>query len=326
MRAWIPTLLLACSPDSLLPEGPLERDPPRPSLDSAVLDTADTGAPGDPGTDDTGEDDTDTDTDPVDPEPTGDQVCYPGADWSYTMCFDLVEMTPDWSADYAYPEPYGGSDQYTAPVRFIDLESADAGAALAPNFVLSEFMALYKGRYGVAQVHLLESMQDLRDESGGPIYVNSAYRSPAYNATVGGVEHSRHMYGDSVDMTSGVLSLEALGALCDTLGADYVGYYETHIHCDWRGTPLDSAFYDNAGTAAMTEAETHASLVRSGPMWTAPASGFDEGEPLRIWEAHSAAGELLLRTTGRHFEPPPETDRVSVVVGGQVSLEVSALR
>ena len=299
------TLLVACQPAHLLSEGPIERDPP-----------SDTGTMTDSGEDsgqDTGI--------PIDREPSGEQVCYPGQDWSYSTCFDLVDWSTDWGDDYSYPEPYQGGAQYSAPARFIDLKMIDNSAALAPNFVVSEFMALRKGRFSIAQVHMVETLQDLRDQSGAPIYIHSGYRSPAYNASVGGVENSRHMFGDSADMTSGALSLEALGALCDSLDASYVGYYETHIHCDWRYSSLDQAFFDADEASTMASNEHSAKLVEIDGKWTATATGFDEGEPLRIWEARDVTGALLHRATARSFEAPPLTASISVLVGGQLALE-----
>lgn len=37
---------------------------------------------------------------------------------------------------------------------------------------------------------LIASLEELRELSGGPIYVNSGYRCPAHNKTVGGSENS----------------------------------------------------------------------------------------------------------------------------------------
>lgn len=176
-------------------------------------------------------------------EPTG-QVCYLGADRVGTTCLDVVDRSAAWGSDWDWPEPLDGDPAYTAPSRFVDLDYADAELALAPNFVLEEFMQAWKGRYGVIQPHLVQSIQDLRELSGGAIYVNSGFRNPAYNESVGGATWSRHQYGDAVDMDSAVLSLTELGELCDALGADYVGYYSGHVHCDWRYSELEPAFFD----------------------------------------------------------------------------------
>ena len=54
--------------------------------------------------------------------------------------------------------------------------------------------------------HLLDP---LREAWGGPVVVNSGYRSPALNAAVGGAPRSRHMYGEAADITVGSPSANA---------------------------------------------------------------------------------------------------------------------
>lgn len=185
-----------------------------------------------------------TEQDAPEPEEVG-EVCYPGADGAGDTCLPVVAFDSAWGSDYAYPEPLDGSAAYAKPARFIDLSAADPGLDLAPNFVLDEFMQESKGRYGLYQPHVVETLQAMRSASGGALYVNSGYRSPGYNASLeGSATWSRHMYGDAVDMYSAVLSLDQLGDLCESFGADYVGMYSSHVHCDWRYAPLEPAFYD----------------------------------------------------------------------------------
>ena len=46
-------------------------------------------------------------------------------------------------------------------------------------------------------------LQPLRDAYGKPITVNSGYRSPLVNKSVGGVPTSQHVKGEAADITSG---------------------------------------------------------------------------------------------------------------------------
>jgi uncharacterized protein YcbK (DUF882 family) len=177
-------------------------------------------------------------------EPSDQVVCYPGSLEDYTACFGLVEYSDTMGPSYEYPEPYEGSEQYLEPTRYVDLSSVDHSSSLAPNFGLGELMHVDKGQFGLFQVHAVESLQAIRDASGGALYVTSGYRNVTYNEDVGGATWSRHMYGDAVDMHSDVLSLSELGALCDELDAGFVKYYDTHVHCDWRDDPLDESFFD----------------------------------------------------------------------------------
>ncbi len=338
-------LLLACSDDSVPASrrGPLEdtgeaateQDSPLPPADgdTGQLDSGDGGS-GDGGTSDGGSGDGGSGDGGTSDGGTGDggsgdggeavdEVCYLGADRAGTTCLPVVAWSAGWGSDYDYPDPLHGSLQYLAPVRFIDLSTASKALYLAPNFQLDEFMQLWKGRYAVYQTHTVETLQAMRDHTGGAIVVNSGYRNVAYNASVGGATWSRHMYGDAVDMTSAVLGLTSLGDLCEDYGAGYVGLYTSHVHCDWRDDPLDPAFYDS-GSGLLDDLAPlprhDASLALDDGAWTAPATGFDEGEPLRRWTAWDADGRLLVEDFGPRFVAPPDTARVEVEVGGQVLL------
>ncbi len=253
-------------------------------------------------------------------DPPAMEVCYPGEREDWSTCLPVIPYNSSWGSDYNYPAPYQGSSQYLAPVRFLDIDAQDPDLLLAPNFALSEFLSSAKGRYGVLQGPFIARMQQLRDEVAAPVYVTSGYRSPGYNAGIGGAEYSRHMYGDGADIDVSGWTVEEVGVACEALDAGYVGLYEDgHTHCDWRDDALDPAFYDVAN-GPVPPTQTRAQLRLSDGLWTAPAEGFDEGEPFRRWRAFAADGSLLLTSTGRKFATPPGTVTLEVVVGGQIAL------
>jgi len=310
-----PMLLLACAGDA----DPVRARPGNPLTDdgdSALI--PDTAALG-PDTADTGGDSA-VDTGPVDTAaPT--EVCYLGPDRAGLTCVPVVPDDGTFGADYVYPAPYDSSPQYAAPVRYLDLDALDPGLPVAPNFVLEELAAAYKGRWAVVQPAFVVHLQDLRDTIGGPLTVTSGYRNPAYNASVGGVTYSRHQYGDGADLEAGGYSVEALGDLCYDEGADYVGLYEDgHTHCDWRDETLDPAFFAVIAGRPAAPPE-RASIAVDGDGLRAPAEGFDEGEPLRRWTAFAADGSIVASATGRSFVPPADAARVRVVVGGRIEVE-----
>lgn len=285
------------------PEGEGELDRPR--------DTGDTGDTGLADTSDTGGLDTGPEPEPVD----SGEACYLGPDRDFAVCLPVGAPAP-MPAGYDYPAPLNGSPQYLAPLAYLDLDGLDEGTALAPNFALGEFAQAWKGRYGVVQPHAIERMQAMRDALGA-LVVNSGYRSPEYNAGVGGATWSRHMYGDAFDIDPVSVSLDTLRATCEAHGAGYVGVYTTHIHCDWRDDPLSVPFFgsgDRASRPAPKPAHD-ATILRQGRRLTAPATGWDEGEPLREWRAFSATGALLAEARGESFEAPPGAVRVTVRVG-----------
>jgi hypothetical protein len=222
------------------------------------------------------------------PTPADAEACYLGPDRDDTACLPTVEWSEEWGGAYDYPAPYGGDPLYEAPVRYLDLEELDPAAALAPNFVLSEFASAAKGRFGVVQVHLVDHMQEVRDRIGGPLRVNSGYRNVDYNAGVGGATYSRHQYGDAVDIASDAADLEELADHCASLGAGYVDVYATHVHCDWRSSPLDPAFYPVA--------EASLASTEDGLFIDVPENG--EGAPLPRWALESADGTVLARGLG----------------------------
>lgn len=88
---------------------------------------------------------------------------------------------------------------------------------------------------------LAENLQILRDYIGRPIHINSAYRSPAHNARIGGVKNSYHTKGKAADITvkgytprklaSVILKLIREGKLED----GGLGLYPGFVHWDIRG-------------------------------------------------------------------------------------------
>ncbi len=257
------------------------------------------------------------------PTTQGDTVCYPGADQRYNTCYTLDPMPAPPPSDYVYPstcEPSYGSN-YQTPAYLLDLSSADPSEYLAPNFQLGELAQEWKGQYAVLQVHAVESLQRIRDIVG-PLNVNSGYRSPGYNASVDGATCSRHMYGDAFDMYPSYASLGELADACRTVGADFVQVYATWVHCDWRYDRLDDAYYRMAGAPGIFDdiPVMDARIVLENGRWSAPATGWDEGEPLRQWTAFDARGNVLLEATGTSFVAPTGTAEVSVVVGLEFTL------
>jgi uncharacterized protein YcbK (DUF882 family) len=75
---------------------------------------------------------------------------------------------------------------------------------LSPHFSRSEFTEHDNGALpaGMPAPSLIAALERLRSEIGRPIPIVSGYRSPAYNAEVGGARDSRHTHGDAADISS----------------------------------------------------------------------------------------------------------------------------
>ncbi len=82
----------------------------------------------------------------------------------------------------------------------------------------------------------------LRSQLGSPIMTTSVYRSPAYNAAIGGAQQSLHMEFNAIDfiVKHTTLSPAQWGARLNELKADgvfdgFVGVYDHFVHLDTRG-------------------------------------------------------------------------------------------
>lgn len=304
---WMP-LLSACIGAGLVPHNLRERVPE--STEGTVI--TDTGWS--------------TVTTPTEPAPTvGDSIaCYLGDARDFTVCLDAYEVL-SLPAEYDYPPPLSGSLQYVAPSRYLDLDQLDPSIRLAPNFLLDEVAQASKGRYAVVQGHAVARLQAMRDVLGA-LVINSGYRNPVYNDGVGGANWSRHMYGDAFDIDPVSATLEELADECEEEGAGWVGVYETHVHCDWRDDPMEPAFFVGARSAVAETMQPQLAaeliLEADGTLW-APASGWDEGEPLREWIAYDDAGHVVGQAVSRGWRPPAEAATVEVVVGRAITVSLT---
>ena len=105
-------------------------------------------------------------------------------------------------------------------------------------FDKSEFIMGTVEVYDKMDECLLMSLDDLRNEVGQPLHINSSYRSEEYNKKIGGSPKSKHLLGKAVDLhcTDSLLRLKIVkNAL--PLGFT-VGVAKTFIHLDLRETQI----------------------------------------------------------------------------------------
>lgn len=267
----------------------------------------------------TGEDTDDTgDTGDTGESMLGDDVCFQGPSKAWDVCFPLI--LPGMVDGYEYPPPLDADPNYRAPLAFIDLGGVDLGVALAANFLFNEVATAEFGPYVVVQPRSIEHLQNMRDALGA-LGIDSGYRSPKHNANLGGSTWSRHLYGDAYDIVPQASTLQALFDRCGSEGATFRQLYDGHVHCDWRGEPVDERFFGPASGPLPPEDPwlapwLDATIVADGDGYLAPAIGWDEGEPLRSWRALDAEGALVAEGQGPRFEAPAEAARVEVIVGG----------
>ena len=93
---------------------------------------------------------------------------------------------------------------------------------------------------------LLELLDQLRENVGGPLELSCAYRCPAHNAAVGGVEYSQHVLGNAADIiVPDWLTIDQFLWYTQQLPFDGRGVYRDSgfIHCDSREGGIDAGYY-----------------------------------------------------------------------------------
>lgn len=125
-------------------------------------------------------------------------------------------------------------------------KAKDGGKKLSTNFTVKEFACKDGSDAVLVAPRLVMVLQTIRDHFGTAVTINSGYRTPQYNAKVGGVAHSQHCYGMAADISVKDQTPAAVAAYARQLMPDWggVGIYAkkgfTHIDTrevksDWTG-------------------------------------------------------------------------------------------
>lgn len=108
------------------------------------------------------------------------------------------------------------------------------------NFSVPELACRCGGRFcDYAYWHdpdFLDHLQNLRDQIGKPLIINSAHRCPQWNALIGGAPHSRHKWL-AVDIALAGHDRGELFHCCRALGFTGLGLAQTFMHLDRRRQP-----------------------------------------------------------------------------------------
>lgn len=97
-----------------------------------------------------------------------------------------------------------------------------------PNFTPDELKCRGTGKL-LIDLTALCRLQGLRNHWGAPIRINSAYRSPEYNAKIGGAEESYHLLGRAFDIPIVDKTFIELARYYKFNG---IGIYPTFTHID----------------------------------------------------------------------------------------------
>lgn len=125
-------------------------------------------------------------------------------------------------------------------------KAKDGGKKLSTHFKVKEFACKDGSDAVLVAPRLVMVLQSIRSRFGTAVTINSGYRTPQYNAKVGGVAHSQHCYGTAADIVVRGKTPAAVAAYARELMPDWggVGVYSqkgfTHIDvreakADWNG-------------------------------------------------------------------------------------------
>jgi len=83
---------------------------------------------------------------------------------------------------------------------------------------------------------LLELLEEIRDHFKKPVIINSGYRTPSWNAKVGGAGNSYHCKGMAADIHIKGISTDLIAKYASELMEDYGGVirYGNFVHIDVR--------------------------------------------------------------------------------------------
>lgn len=112
----------------------------------------------------------------------------------------------------------------TEPTRFKHYSQIPPGAWRWRNFRLAEIACRHCGEIIVDPV-ALDRLQQLRDQLGVPIMVNSAYRCPVHNRAVSGVPGGQHLLGKAFDISMANHDPHDFEAAARAVGFRGFGFY-----------------------------------------------------------------------------------------------------
>ncbi len=119
-------------------------------------------------------------------------------------------------------------------VRKYSLE-ADGNTAVSKNFKVKEFRCKGGEDEILIDVDFVkDKLQKIRDHFGAPVTINSAYRTPGYNAKVKGAKASYHLQGRAFDIVVRGHTPQEVARYAQTLGIQGIIQYNGFVHVDSR--------------------------------------------------------------------------------------------
>lgn len=120
-------------------------------------------------------------------------------------------------------------------------KAASGGKQLSAHFRVREFACGDGSDAVLVAPRLVMVLETIRTHFGAPVVINSGYRTPQYNAKVGGVTDSQHCYGTAADIVVRGKTPAQVAAYARQLMPDWggVGVYDSFCHIDVREAKAD---------------------------------------------------------------------------------------
>jgi uncharacterized protein YcbK (DUF882 family) len=118
-------------------------------------------------------------------------------------------------------------------------KSLEGDKHLTSSFKVKEFACNDGSDVILIHADLPAVLQNIRNQFGKPIIINSGYRTPEYNKKVGGATRSQHCYGTAADIVvDGIppasVAIAAEKALKESGHPGGIGLYKSFVHVDVR--------------------------------------------------------------------------------------------
>lgn len=105
--------------------------------------------------------------------------------------------------------PASSNKHYPAPQGFVEVTKENEQTKVSPHYILKDFLCKQGGDYpkyvvlrerGIIKLETVQAyLQDQGFDFERFSFI-SAYRTPYYNASIGNVKYSRHVFGDAYDI------------------------------------------------------------------------------------------------------------------------------
>ena len=114
----------------------------------------------------------------------------------------------------------------------------DGERKLSENFKVKEFASTDGSDPIFIAPELVEVLQKIRTHFNKSITINSAFRTAARNAAVGGEKYSQHLYGTAADIVISGIAPKQVAEYAETLmpNTGGIGIYSNFTHIDVRKT------------------------------------------------------------------------------------------